>query len=162
MSKTRTLTGAGAITTAALVLIFGNEAATDFIARHPTDGVKGWLFDKLTWPSWTTGLFEEPGPAIRDLLARDVKALLLIGFVAGIVALCGKMAKDAATGFMVGWAAVIFASALAAFSSAFIFEGATVLKAFVAADSGSAYGLFVGWIVGIATAIVAGKKGGGS
>ena len=45
---------------------------------------------------------------------------------------------------------------LAAFITAFIVSNPTLLGAFGAAAQGSAYGLFVGWIVGIATA--SGKK----
>jgi hypothetical protein len=51
------------------------------------------------------------------------------------------------------------ASALAALATAFITSHASWLAAFGDASSGSAYGLFIGWIVGIA---VAGAKGGGS
>ena len=37
MSSTRTVTGAGVIATAALVLLFGNQAVTEWIARHSSE-----------------------------------------------------------------------------------------------------------------------------
>ncbi len=57
---------------------------------------------------------------------------------------------------MVGWGALILGSALAAFVSAFVTADASLLGAFDAAAAGSGYGLFAGWIVGIAVTSSAG------
>jgi hypothetical protein len=89
---------------------------------------------------------------MRDLLAQDLRALFLIVFVAIILALVAKSVSGGAGGFVIGWAALIFGSALAAFITAFIIANPSLLGAFSAAAAASAYGLFVGWIVGIATA----------
>jgi hypothetical protein len=51
---------------------------------------------------------------------------------------------------------VVFGSALAAFLTAFIVSNPSLLGALQVAGAGSAYGLFVGWIVG---AVTAGAKG---
>jgi hypothetical protein len=97
---------------------------------------------------------------MRDLLAQDLRALFLVVFVAVVLALVAKSIVAGAGGFILGWAALIFGSALSAFLTAFIVSNPTFLGALDAAAAGSAYGLFVGWIVGIATA--GAKKGGGS
>jgi hypothetical protein len=147
----RTVTGAGVIVTAVLVLLFGNQAVTEWVSRH-TNGANlwGWFLRELTWPSWLLG----PSDSVssRGVLALDLRALLLIAFVGVILGMVSKSIAAGAGGFVLGWASLIFASALAAFLTAFILENPTLLQAFAAAAAGSAYGLFVGWIVGIATA----------
>jgi len=153
MSKTRTLTGAGVLATALLVLAFGNQAVTEWVARHThADTVWGWFLRQLTWPSWAFGPRNNSTGAMRDLLAQDLRALFLIVFVAIILAMVAKSVSGGAGGFVLGWAALIFGSALAAFITAFIVSNPSLLGAFGAAAAASAYGLFVGWIVGIATA----------
>jgi hypothetical protein len=87
---------------------------------------------------------------MRELLAHDLRALFLILFVAVILAVVARSIIGGAGAFFLGWAALVFASALAAFITAFIVSNPTMLGALAAASAGSAYGLFVGWIVGIA------------
>ena len=155
MSRTRTITGAGVIATAALVLLFGNQAVTEWIARHrTTNSLWGWFLRRLSWPSWILGPREDSASgAFRNVLAEDLRALFL-------VALRRRDPRHGLQvdrrgwpwGFFLGWAALIFASALAAFLTAFIIANPTFLGALAAAQGGSAYGLFVGWLVGIATA----------
>jgi len=153
MSRTRTITGAGVLATALLVLAFGNQAVTEWIARHTSAStVWGWFLRTLSWPSWAIGPRDNSTKAMRDLLAQDLRALFLILFVAAILGMVAKSIVGGAGGFVLGWAALIFASALAAFITAFIVSSPTFLGALGAASAGSAYGLFVGWIVGIATA----------
>jgi hypothetical protein len=158
MSRTRTVTGAGVIATAALVLLFGNQAVTEWIAAHTVgDTVWGWFLRQLSWPSWAFGPRNDSAGAMRSLLAEDLRALFLVIFVAAILGLVAKTITGGAGGFLLGWATLIFASALAAFLTAFIISNPSFLGALGAAAAGSAYGLFVGWIVGIATATA--KKG---
>lgn len=147
MAKTRTVTGAGVIATAALVLIFGNQAFTEWAQRHAT-GNSAWSFllRELAWPAWAWG-----GRSSQTLLAMDLRAALVVAFVAAILGLTAKSAAGASA-FLLGWSSLIFASALAAFLTAFIFANPTFVGALVAAGTASAYGLFVGWIVGIVVA----------
>jgi hypothetical protein len=153
MSRTRTITGAGVLATAALVLLFGNQAVTEWIARHTRpDTVWGWFLRVLSWPAWALGPRDNSTRAMRDLLAQDLRALFLIIFVAVVLGLAAKSVAGGAGGFILGWAALIFASALAAFLTAFVVSSPTILGALESASQGSRYGLFVGWIVGIATA----------
>ncbi len=152
MSRTRTVTGAGVLATAALVLLFGNQAVTEWIARHARpETVRGWFLRVLSWPAWALGPRDNSTWAMRDLLAQDLRALFLIIFVAVVLALAARSVAGGADGFIIGWAALIFA-ALAAFLTAFVVSSPTILGALESASQGSRYGLFVGWIVGIATA----------
>jgi hypothetical protein len=158
MSRTRTVSGV--ITTAALVLLFGNQAVTEWVPRH-TNGntIWGWFLRWLTWPAWAFGPRDDSAGAGRAVLADDLRALLLIAFVAAILALVASSVSGGAGGFLIGWASLIFASALAAFLTAFILSSPTFIGAMTAAAAGSAYGLFVGWIVGITTAGSKKKEG---
>jgi hypothetical protein len=151
MARSRTMTGAGVVATAALVLIFGNQAMTDWVNNHTrSNSAWGWYLRVLTWPSWLVGTSSSAG--WQRVLALDLRALLLILFVALILSLVSKSVSGGAGGFLLGWSALIFASALAAFLTAFIVSHPTLLGALEDAALGSRYGLFVGWIVGILTA----------
>jgi hypothetical protein len=157
MSRTRTITGAGVIATVALVLIFGNQAVTEWVDRHypnPNSDGWSWFLHKLTWPAWAFSPSGRQGA--RGLLVQDLRALFLILFVALILGLVAKSVSGGGGAFFLGWAALIFASALAAFITAWVAAGATFLAALAAAQEGSGYGLFVGWIVGIAASTARG------
>ena len=157
--RAKTATGAGVIATLVLVLAFGNQAFTEWVTRHThANTVWGWFMRQLSWPAWAFGPSDNSSAAMRNLVARDLRAVFLLVFVAAVLGLAGRALVGGAGGFILGWAALIFASALAAFVTAFIAAHASWLGAFNAAAAGSAYGLFVGWIVGIATA--AGKGSG--
>src|SRR5215831_12591983 len=158
MSRTRTVSGV--ITTAALVLLFGNQAVTEWVSRHTkADSLWGWFLRWLSWPAWAFGPRDDSAGAGRAVLADDLKALLLIAFVAAILAMVASSVSGGSGGFLIGWASLIFASALAAFLTAFILSSPTFLDALNRAAAGSAYGLFVGWIVGITTAGAKKKEG---
>jgi hypothetical protein len=96
---------------------------------------------------------------MRQLLADDLRAILLVAFVAVILSLVARSVTGGGGGFFLGWSAVVFGSALAAFLTAFIISNPSIVHGFQVAAAGSAYGLFVGWIVG---AVTAGAKGAGS
>lgn len=154
--RTRTAVGAGVLATLILVLAFGNQAFTEWVINHANrQTVWGWFLHMLSWPAWAFGPADDSGAAARELLARDLRALLLLVFVALVLGVAAKSIGAGSAAFIVGWAALVFASALAAFATAFITADASLLGAFGAAAGGSAYGLFVGWIAGIA---VAGSK----
>jgi hypothetical protein len=159
LGKARTATGAGVLATLILVLAFGNQAFTEWVTRHTDSGtVWGWFLRVLSWPNWAFGPRDNSGAAARDLLAQDLKAILLVVFVAVILSISARSLVGGGGAFILGWASLVFASALAAFATAFIASHASWLGAFQSAAAGSAYGLFVGWLVGIA---VAGGKSAG-
>ena len=160
MAKTRTVAGAGTLVTAVLVLLFGNQPFTEWVDRHATGGgAWDWFLKVLTWPRWAVGPWDGSGAEIRKILADDIRAILLVVFVALILSMVAKQVSGGGAGFFLGWSALVFGSALAAFLTAFIISNPTLLNAFSVAAAGSAYGLFVGWIVGAVTATA---KGAGS
>src|SRR6266542_543121 len=137
----RTVTGAGTIVALILVLAFGNSAYRDWVNKSTSaNDAGGFFLRQLTWPAWS---FSSNEP-LRNLLAADLKALLLI--VSPGWGLRGTLGA-----IVTGWAAFIFAAALAGLLAAFLTVHASVLGAFSWAGGGAVYGLFVGWIVGLAT-----------
>ena len=114
----------------------------------------------LTWPEWQFAPKNDSAGATREMLANDLRALLIIVFVFGILAMVAKGIGSGGVGFIVGWVALILGAALAAFLTYFLKTDASFSgpnSALVAFQSGGSYGLFVGWLVGIATATA--KKG---
>ena len=72
LGKARTATGAGVIITVLLVLVFGNQAFTEWVVRH-TDGhtVWGWFLRILSWPAWAFG----PTPLCAGPAGRGARPL---------------------------------------------------------------------------------------
>ena len=156
--RSRSATGAGVLAALLLVLIFGNQIFTEWVDRH-TDGSTAWGFflRTLAWPRWWITPRDDSGSAARELLANDLRALLLILFVALVLSVAAKSVGGGGAAFIVGWAALIFGAALAGFTTTFILTDPTLVRALQTAGDASGYGLFVGWIVGIAVA--AARKG---
>ena len=146
-TRYRTATGAGTVVAFLLVLIFGSPWYADWVKR----GNRGLFLETLAWPAWSF----RTDVAVRDLLVADVKAILLIVFAALFMSLMVGAQAAAARGSIAavftGWAAFMFAAALAALLTAFLQAGASVTAAVLSAASGASYALIVGWIVGIAT-----------
>ncbi len=150
ITRARTSTGAGVIAMLILVLAFGNQAYTEWAASH-AQGANAWdlLLRTLAWPKWflTSG-----GNTSQDVIAFDIRALLLIVLVAVILGLGGARVVGGLGAFILGWFSVIFGAAIAALLTAFLTTDASLFNALGAAAAASTYGLFVGWIVGIAAA----------
>jgi len=151
MTRARTSTGAGVLAILLLVLAFGNQAYTDWAAKH-AQGANAWelLLRTLAWPKWfvTSG-----GNTSRDVLAFDLRALLLIVFVAALLGMAGGSVVGGSGAFVLGWFSVIVGAAVAALLTAFITTNSSFYTALTAAASASIYGLFVGWIVGFMAAL---------
>jgi hypothetical protein len=134
-----------------LVLAFGNQAYVEWAANH-AQGNNAWdlLLRTLAWPRWfiTSG-----GNASRDVIALDIRALLLIVFVAAVLGMAGAYVLRFTGALILGWFAVIIGAAVAALLTAFLTTDASLFNALQAAAAASIYGLFVGWIVGIAAAL---------
>jgi hypothetical protein len=148
----RTVTGAGTIIALILVVAFGNAAYSDWVNNNTSaNNAGGFFLRQLTWPAWS---FDSARP-VRDLLATDLKAVLLVVFTAVFLSLLavapGWGMRGIVGAILGGWAAFIFAAALAGLVAAFLAAHASLLTAFSWAGSGAVYGLFVGWLVGLAT-----------
>jgi hypothetical protein len=151
-SGARTATGAGTLVAFLLVLIFGSPWYVDWVQQ----GNRGLFLETLAWPTWTF----DTDLAVRDLIARDLKAILLVVFTALFITLMAgaqlSRARGTISAILAGWAAFIFAAALAALLTAFILSNASIGSAVIAAAGGATYGLIVGWIVGVAS--MAGRR----
>jgi len=134
-----------------MVLAFGNQAYADWADKH-AQGTTAWdlLLRTLSWPRWylTSG-----GTATRDVIAFDIRALLLIVLVAAMLGMVGAKVLSGGATFVLGWFSVIIGAALATLLTTFLTTNATLYNALLSAQAASAYGLFVGWIVGVLTGL---------
>ena len=155
-SRARTSTGAGVIAILLLVLVFGNQIYADWVSSHAKPGNAWDLFlSELAWPRWfvTSG-----GTASQDVIAADVRALLLIVLVAVIIGIGADNVSGWFGEFVLGWFSVILGAAIAGLLTAFITTTASAFTALQAAAGAATYGLFVGWLVGLAAAATVRRK----
>ncbi|HEY8473272.1 MAG TPA: hypothetical protein VIL37_11650 [Natronosporangium sp.] len=151
MTRYRTATTAGVIAALALVFIFGSPWYVDWV-RDSTDEntAGGWFLRLLAWPAWA---FDADVP-VRDVFANAIRAILVVVFTGlFLMLLAGNQlarARGTISQFFAGWSAYVFAGASAGLVSALILSDPTLLRALQAAGSGATYGLFTGWIIGIA------------
>src|SRR5258706_12109115 len=145
MTRSRSFTGT--VTAAVLVAAFGNQWVSDWIGKQFTsDNALSWFMHQLTTPSWSLS-FSGSDTELRTVVAKDLKAVLTVALVYVLLVAFRKTFPEGFAGFILGWSTLIFAAAVAAFASAFVFPDATVLAALTAAAVASVYGLFTGWIV---------------
>jgi hypothetical protein len=150
ITRARTSTGAGVVAMLVLVLAFGNQAYAEWADKHAT-GSTAWnlLLRTLSWPRWfiTSG-----GNASQDVIAYDIRALLLVVLVAVLLGIGGAHVVGGTGAFVLGWFSVIVGAAVAGLLTAFLTTDASFFNALQAASSASVYGLFVGWIIGLGAA----------
>ena len=146
-TRARTHALAGTTVMLILVLAFGNQAYAEWADKH-AQGQSIWqLFLRtLSWPRWSV---TQGSSTARDLIAMDLRPLLLIVFVAALIGLTHHAVTDWIGGLVVGWFTVILGGAVAALLTALITTNATGYGALLAALQAAGYGLLVGWIVGI-------------
>ncbi len=134
-----------------LVLAFGNPAFHDWAAKQDGHTAGGLFWQTLTWPSWHLN----GSDPVQNLIADDLKALLLILFTYLFVAILVGSQLAAARGslsyFFGGWAGYIFAGALAGLLAAWLLQHASLYNALIWAMGGAAYGVITGWIIGLST-----------
>jgi len=151
LTRNKTATGAGTLAAFLLVLIFGSPWFADW-ARDNTDAntAGGWFLRLLAWPAWAFNSED----SIQDIFAQDLKAILVVLFTAlFLFMLPGSQlarARGTLSQFFAGWGAYVFAGAFAALLTTLIRSNPSLLGAFQSAGAGATYGLFVGWIIGIA------------
>jgi hypothetical protein len=151
MTRSRSFTGT--VTAAVLVVAFGNQWVSDWIAKQFTgDNVVSWLLHQLTSPSWSVS-FTGSDAELCAVVADDLRAVLTVGLVYVLLVAFRRTFPEGFAGFVLGWSTLIFASAIAAFVAAFAVSQPTFLGALGAAANASVYGLFVGWIVGFVVSV---------
>jgi hypothetical protein len=148
----RSVSAAGTIVALILVLAFGSSVYRDWVSAHTAaDDAGGFFLRQLAWPAWSFD-FDQ---SMRTVFANDLKAILLVVFTAVLLGLLavvpGWGVRGIISAIVAGWAAFLFAAALAGLLAAFVAESPSLLRAFTEAGSGGSYGLFVGWIVGLVT-----------
>jgi hypothetical protein len=151
-SRYRSAAGAATLVAFLLVLIFGSPWYVHWVNANTRADTAGGLFLRtLAWPAWS---FDSKAQ-VRDVLAADLKALLLLLFTALFVSLMAgaelARARGTLAALMSGWGAYIFAGAAAGLIAALIVVHASLLGALLGAYAGAGYGLFVGWIIGLAS-----------
>jgi hypothetical protein len=146
--------GAGTLAALILVLVFGSPWYADWVSKesntNPTSA-GGWWLRLLAWPHWEFN----SNDSLREIIVGDLKAILVVVLtLIFLLLLPGSQlarARGTISQFFAGWAAYIFAGGFAALLTTLFLANPSLLGAFQAAGNGTAYGLFVGWIVGLAT-----------
>ncbi len=151
-NRYKTATGSGTIAALVLVLVFGSPWYRDWVTSNYTDKTAGgWFLRLLGYPAWRF----DSSDSLQDVLADDLRAILVVVLTALFLYLLPgsqlARARGTLSQFFAGWGAYIFAGAFAGLITALVRSNPSLLGAFNAAGQGAAYGLFVGWIVGIAT-----------
>ncbi|SDU89039.1 hypothetical protein SAMN04488563_7156 [Jiangella alkaliphila] len=149
LTRYRTTTAAGVIAVFVLVLVFGSPPYGDW-ARDNANGTGALdlFLSVLTWPSWD---FSADLP-VRDVVAVMLRAILVVAFTAlFLAALTAARSGSALAQLFIGWAAVVFAGAAAGLVTGIIQSDTSALAVFQLISSGATYGIFAGWIVGLAT-----------
>ncbi|MEV1286011.1 hypothetical protein [Micromonospora sp. NPDC049679] len=151
-NRYKTATGAGTLAALILVLVFGSPWYVDW-ARDNTDEATagGWFLRLLAWPTWRF----DSSDSVQDIIAADLKAILVVALTALFLYLLPgsqlARARGTLSQFFAGWGSYVFAGAFAALLTAVIQSNPSLLGAFQAAGAGAGYGLFAGWIIGLAT-----------
>jgi hypothetical protein len=152
LTRYKNAVGAGTLAALLLVLVFGSPWYADWARDHANARTAGgWFLRLLAWPAWSFNSDD----TVQEAASIALKAILLILFTAVFLyMLPGSQlarARGTLSQFFAGWAAYVFAGGIAALLTTLIKANPSLLGAFQAAGGGATYGLFVGWIVGIAT-----------
>ncbi|AEV88951.1 hypothetical protein ACWT_7942 [Actinoplanes sp. SE50] len=157
-SRYKTATGAGTLAAFLLVLIFGSPWYGDWV----TDAVDGrtgagWWLHLLHWPAWKF----DSSDSLRGVIVGDLRAILAVVLtLVFLVLLPGTQlarARGTIAQLLAGWAAYVFAGAFAALIAVLFVADPTLMSIFQNSGAGAEYGMFVGWIVGLAT--LGGRRG---
>jgi hypothetical protein len=144
--------GAGTLAALILVLVFGSPWYADWANENTNPNTAGgWWLRLLAWPHWTFN----SNDSLREIIVGDLRAILLVVLTALFLFLLPgsqlARARGTISQFFAGWASYIFAGGFAALLTTLFLKNPSMLGAFQAAGNGASYGLFVGWIVGLAT-----------
>ena len=157
-NRYKTAPGAGTLAALILVLVFGSPWYLDWVNDNTNANTAGgWWLRLLAWPHWTFN----SNDSLREIVVGDLRAILLIVLTAVFLFLLPgsqlARARGTISQFFAGWAAYIFAGGVAALLTTLFLANPSLLGAFRSAGEGATYGLFVGWIIGLAT--LGGRRG---
>ncbi len=157
-NRYRSAVGTGTLTALVLVLVFGSPWYTDWVTDNTrTDTAGGWWLRLLAWPNWRF----DSDDSLRSILITDLRAILVVVLTALFLYLLPgsqlARARGTISQFFAGWSSYVFAGGFAALLTTLFLADPSLLGAFRAAGEGATYGLFVGWIIGLAT--LGGRRG---
>ena len=151
-NRYRSAPGAGTLAALILVLVFGSPWYRDWAADNTNpETAGGWFLRLLAWPFWRF----DSDDSVQNLIAADLKAILVVVLTAVFLTMLPgsqlARARGTISQFFAGWSSYVFAGAFAALLTTVIQAEPSLLGAFRTAGEGATYGLFVGWIIGLAT-----------
>ena len=157
-NRYKTAPGAGTLAALILVLVFGSPWYSDWANKNTNpDTAGGWWLRLLAWPHWQFN----SNDSLREIIVGDLRAILLIVMTAVFLFLLPgsqlARARGTISQFFAGWSAYVFAGGFAALLTTLFLANPSLLGAFRSAGEGATYGLFVGWIIGLAT--LGGRRG---
>jgi len=144
--------GAGTLAALILVLVFGSPWYSDWVNKNTNPATAGgWWLRLLAWPHWQFN----SNDSLREIIVGDLRAILLVLLTLLFLFLLPgtqlARARGTISQFFAGWAAYIFAGGFAAMLTTMFLANPSLLGAFRSAGEGATYGLFVGWLIGLAT-----------
>src|SRR5437879_1110972 len=104
--RRRTVSSVGAFVVLLLVLVFGNEAFTEWVHRHhgrPDTNAGDYLLNVLTFPNWEFFPNNKSNAAWREWFARDLRAVLVVAIVALFLAVGSEALLARGTGAFGGF-----------------------------------------------------------
>jgi hypothetical protein len=151
-NRYKTAPGAGTLAALILVLVFGSPWYRDWVNDNTDpETAGGWWLRLLAWPAWRI----DSDDSLRDVIVQDLRAILVVVLtLLFLYLLPGSQlarARGTISQFFAGWAAYVFAGGFAALLTTLFLTNPSLLAAFRSAGDGATYGLFVGWIIGLAT-----------
>jgi hypothetical protein len=157
-NRYKTAPGAGTLAALILVLVFGSPWYSHWVQRNTNENTAGgWWLRVLAWPHWSFN----SNDSLRTIIVDDLRAILLVLLtLLFLYLLPGSQlarARGTLSQFFAGWAAYIFAGGFASLLAALFLTNPSLLNAFQVAGVGASYGLFIGWIVGLAS--LGGRRG---
>jgi hypothetical protein len=157
-NRYKTAPGAGTLAALILVLVFGSPWYRDWASDNTDpETAGGWWLRLLAWPAWRI----DSDDSLREIIVQDLRAILVVVLtLVFLYLLPGSQlarARGTISQFFAGWAAYVFAGGFAALLTTLFLANPSLLGAFRSAGDGATYGLFVGWIIGLAT--LGGRRG---
>jgi hypothetical protein len=157
-NRYKTAPGAGTAAALILVLVFGSPWYRDWVNDNTDpETAGGWWLRLLAWPAWRI----DSDDSLREIIVQDLRAILVVVLtLLFLFLLPGSQlarARGTTSQFFAGWAAYVFAGGFAALLTTLFLANPSLLGAFRSAGDGATYGLFVGWIIGLAT--LGGRRG---